>query len=43
MMATQQTESTFKERSASRVVDTLRTKPWQRVLDCDTARRCFGC
>lgn len=33
----------LKKGSASRVVDTLRTKPWQCVFDCDTARRRFGC
>jgi hypothetical protein len=38
---TQRFESAFEKRSASRIVDTLRTKPWQHVLDCDTARRCF--
>jgi hypothetical protein len=40
-VVTQRSESALEKRSASRIVDTLRTKPWQHVLDCDTARRCF--
>lgn len=42
-MATQQLESTFEERSASGVVDTLRTEPWQCVFDCNTTRHRFDC
>jgi hypothetical protein len=41
-MMTQKPESAFEKRSASRVVDTLRAKPWQRVLDRNTARCRFG-
>jgi hypothetical protein len=43
MMATQKSESTFKERSTSGVADTLRTEPWQCVFDCNTTRRRFSC
>lgn len=40
---TQRTESTLEKRSAFRVEDTLRTKPWQHVFSCDTARRQVDC
>jgi hypothetical protein len=43
IMPTQNSESTFKERSTSGIADTLRTEPWQCVFDCNTTRHRFDC
>lgn len=42
VVLTQRAESTLEKRCASGVVDTLRTEPWQHILDCDTARCPLG-